>query len=255
VAGSGGLAVFGGTATATENWWGCNTGPGGACNGALLSAGSLTTSPYLFLRNIASPTTINAGGASTLTASFLTDSASNPVALANLVRVIGLPVSWSATNGTISGQQATIQANGTATATLTNSNVCANSTGSATVDSDTATATLTVQCPDLTAVKSNNVGGTTVLPGGWNWTVHIANGGAGYAAFANGVALLTDTLPNTGLTYGTPTVSGDVVAALASNRASEAVLSSVFIVMDIILRLLLEVFLLSVPFRPQCENG
>ena len=39
------------------------------------------------------------------------------------------------------------------------------------------------------------------------------------------------------------------------SKASEAVLSRVFIVMDIILRLLLEVFLLSVPFRPQCENG
>ena len=48
---------------------------------------------------------------------------------------------------------------------------------------------------------------------------------------------------------------GTIVAALANSRASEAVLSSVFIVMDIILRLLLEVFLLSVPFRPQCENG
>jgi hypothetical protein len=38
--------------------------------------------------------------------------------------------------------------------------------------------------------------------------VHIANGGAGYAAFANGVPILTDTLPNIGLTYGAPAVSG-----------------------------------------------
>ena len=208
VAGSGGLAVYGGTATATENWWGCNTGPGGACNGALLSAGSLTTSPYLFLRNTADPAAIVTGQSSTLTADFLRDSVDNPVAPSDLAAMVGVPVSWGSTNGTLSGQQATIQSGGTATATLTNNGTCANSTGSATVDSATAMATVTIQCPDLTAVKVNNVGGATILPTSWNWTIHIANSGAGYAAFTDGAIILTDTLPDTGLDYGAPAVSG-----------------------------------------------
>jgi hypothetical protein len=67
-----------GTVTATNNWWGCNFGPGaggpvdGGCfgtpgvpNGV---SGSVTATPYLALRAAASPAAIGPGGSSTATA-------------------------------------------------------------------------------------------------------------------------------------------------------------------------------------------
>ncbi|HSP17686.1 MAG TPA: hypothetical protein VLV78_23275 [Thermoanaerobaculia bacterium] len=74
----------------------------------------------LQLKLTASATPLTAGQTSNLTASFLTDSANNAISTANLVRVLGLPVTWaSGTFGTLSGAQATIQPAGTATATFT----------------------------------------------------------------------------------------------------------------------------------------
>jgi len=132
---------------------------------------------------------------------------SNPVALANLTRVIGLPVSWSATNGHPFGP-------------------AGDNPGQCHGDGDADQQQYLRQqhrqrhgrqrhrhrdpdspVPGPDGRQTNNVGGTTVLPTGWNWTVHIANGGR-LCGIANGSTLLTDTLPNTGLTYGAPAVSG-----------------------------------------------
>jgi CSLREA domain-containing protein/uncharacterized repeat protein (TIGR01451 family) len=155
LAGSEGLYVWGGTVTAIENWWGCNTGPGGSCNGALLQYGTLTTSPYLKLRLTPDPATVNRGQPSTLTADFWVDSASNPVDSANLSALADTAVAWGVTNATLSGRQTTIQTDGTATASLTNNANCEDSSGSATVDNATATADVTLQCIDLTVTKTH----------------------------------------------------------------------------------------------------
>lgn len=62
--------------------------------------------------------------------------------------------------------------------------------------------------PDLTVVKTNNTAGQSYSGGSWTWTLAIANsGGAATAAvFTNGQTILTDNLPNSGITYSTPAV-------------------------------------------------
>ncbi len=116
-----GLVTRGGTANVESNWWGCNTGPSAApCDTAGVVAGAVDFDPWLQLRLTASPnTTPVVGDSRALTASFLLNSAGGAVAASNLDVLIGLPVTWSASGGTISGSQATIQPSGTATATFT----------------------------------------------------------------------------------------------------------------------------------------
>ncbi|MBN2387249.1 MAG: Ig-like domain repeat protein [Anaerolineales bacterium] len=202
------------TVDAENNWWSCNTGPSATpCNTAAVVGGVLDYDPWLVFGNAAVPATINVGGVTTLTAGFLHDSDNGavPSPETNLTALNGLPVTWgNMVHGALSSQQLMIGSGGAATATLTNDNTCNNSSADATVDGVIASGTVTVQCAELTVTKTNDAGGSTALPTGWNWTLHVANGGLGFAAFANGSTLLTDTLPASaaGLTYGTPTISG-----------------------------------------------
>jgi hypothetical protein len=229
--------------TATDDWWGCNAGPGTPAAGAevptpgpgcdsvadrSIGTHSFVTAPFVTLRTTASPSTIQVGTSSTLTTSFLKDSAGNALTTTQIGELIGLPITWSATHGTISNSTATIQSNGTATATLNSDNTCNNTTGEAAVDhvqpaDSLATATLTVQCPNLTATKSDDVSHSVLLGNSFNWTIDVANSGPGFAAFASGQTVLSDDLPTTG-TYGTPTVTpvsgitGTVTCSIASNK-------------------------------------
>jgi hypothetical protein len=82
---------------------------------------------------------------------------------------------------------------------------------------------ITVTCPDLTATKTNNVGGSVpVSAGSWTWSIHVANGGTAPASFQNTQIILTDTLPG-GPTYGSAGVSslsgitGTISCGIASN--------------------------------------
>ncbi|MGB8983275.1 MAG: Ig-like domain repeat protein, partial [Anaerolineales bacterium] len=109
--------------SAENNWWGCSTGPSAApCDTAADISGSggvaLDYNPWFrdLLTATTSPLAVNQSTA--LTASFLTNSAGAAVPVANLSRIIGRPVSWGATLGTLSGTQATVQASGTATGTF-----------------------------------------------------------------------------------------------------------------------------------------
>ena len=59
----------------------------------------------------------------------------------------------------------------------------------------------------------------------WNWTLTASNSGNGAAVFTNSQTILTDDLPASGLTYGTPSVanvvnvtnSGNISCAITSN--------------------------------------
>jgi len=164
VATSGAVGLRGGSATLTNNWWGCNGGANAAgCDKADASAGiTLNTVPYVVLSNTASPATIDAAGgppptAATLTASFLQNSSGTPLTAGNVSTLIGLPVTWgNAILGSLSGQQATIQATGTATATFTAGATGGTGHADATVDSGTATANIAInQAPAMTGQPSN----------------------------------------------------------------------------------------------------
>ncbi|MEP6900146.1 MAG: carboxypeptidase regulatory-like domain-containing protein [Actinomycetota bacterium] len=140
-----GLATDGGTANVTNNWWGCPTGPSAApCDTVgIVSAGAVNFNPWLQLRISAATSPVVTGQTSALTSSFLLNSAGTAIAVSNLDVLIGLPVTWGATGGTISGAQATIQGSGTATATFTATSPGAR-TATATVDNGTVTANITV---------------------------------------------------------------------------------------------------------------
>lgn len=137
-----------GTITASNNWWGCNTGPSAApCDIASLQGapGVLVTTPFLRMTNTAARTTLVQGQSTTITASFLTNSAGTPVAASNLDAIIGLPITFNnPTLGTLSGPQATIQANGTATVTFTANASGVGGKADATVDNATVATSPTI---------------------------------------------------------------------------------------------------------------
>lgn len=195
--------------TATNNWWGCNGGPGaGGCDVVASDGGTMSFNPWIIITNSASPGTIGRGQSTTLTASVLRNS-NNQILTAGQVSVlIGLPLTWNgALFGSLSAAQTTIQASGQATATFTNDGTCNNGSASVTLDSGIANATVIVQCPDLTITKTDNVAGTTPLGNSWTWTIHVANTGPVQATFTNGSTILLDNLPNTSVGYGAPSVA------------------------------------------------
>ncbi len=92
-----GNAVYavGSTTAATENWWGCNTGPNTA--GCGTTSGTVTAVPRLVLGVTASPTAVTGPhGVSTVTASLLKDSAGTAVSPALLGAFANLPIAWTA---------------------------------------------------------------------------------------------------------------------------------------------------------------
>jgi hypothetical protein len=135
-AGSGAaLMAVAGTVAAQQNWWGTN-------NPAPLIAGAVTYAPWLTMNLTAAPASINAGSPTTLTASFLTNSALQYVSPTNLSALAGAPVTFlNPVGGTLSAAQPSVGAGGTATATFTASLAGA---GSAEVRIDNAAATVPI---------------------------------------------------------------------------------------------------------------
>ena len=137
-----GNVLYGGsssTMTANDNWWGVNTGP--ATNDL---AGATSVNNYLRMTATVKPNPIRVSQTTTLTASFLKDSANNSIAASDLGVVVGLPAAWdSAVRGTLSNLQTTIKANGSATADFTAKSAGAGS-AVVTVDKETATASITI---------------------------------------------------------------------------------------------------------------
>ena len=61
------------------------------------------------------------------------------------------------------------------------------------------------EAADLTLSKANNVSGSAVVGQSWNWTLTATNTGSP-ATFTAGQTIILDNLPNSNITYGTPTV-------------------------------------------------
>jgi hypothetical protein len=98
-----------GTVTATNNWWGCNSGPSAPpCDTAVLSGAggggaTLAFNPWLVLSLGASPSSVVPNGTSALTADFLHKNDATAVLPADIAVLIGLPIAFGATHGSISG--------------------------------------------------------------------------------------------------------------------------------------------------------
>ena len=116
------IAQTGGTSVNTiisnNNWWGANA-PVANDNVVLAAGGNISISKWLQLKLTASSASICPNDSSIITAGFLSNSASEVIAAANLNALIGLPVSFvNPVSGSFSNVQTTIQPSGTATATF-----------------------------------------------------------------------------------------------------------------------------------------
>ena len=209
-----------GSVNAENNWWGCNTNPVSGsstspCNqagGDVAGGGSLDANPWLQLKVTASPGTIcsstpsTLGNTSTITASFLNNSDGTAIAVADLSRLIGLPVTWGPTTlGSLSGQQATIQASGTATATFTSNGTGGTATVNAQVDNVSASetspsrASITV---NASSTAPTGATGTTTICSGSSTTLTVAGGSKAPGATTEWF---------TGSCGGTPAGTGDAI--------------------------------------------
>jgi CSLREA domain-containing protein len=148
------------TATVTNNWWGCSTGPGAApCDTASTAGGTLTFSPWYRDQLTAGTSPLVTNQSTSLTASFLTNSANAAVPLADISEIIGRSVTWAATHGNLSGTQGTLQAAGTATGSF-QASAAGTAVISAKVDNDN-TSPVSSNVLSLTVNKANTTAAIT----------------------------------------------------------------------------------------------
>ncbi len=223
-----GLAVDGGTANVQNNWWGCNTGPSAPpCDTAgVIGTGTANYTPWLRYTHTASPSTIVVGQSTTLTASFLTNSANQPIAASNLDVLIGLPIAFNnAVRGTISNAQATIQSSGTATATFTGTSAGAGSANAA-VDSGAATANITINQAATTTTITADTPDPSVVGQAYAVTVSLAvtSPGAGTPTgtitVSDGTNSCTITLPATSCNLTSTTAGAKTLTATYNGDAN-----------------------------------
>jgi predicted outer membrane repeat protein len=200
-----------GTFDATQNWWGCNGGPGSAgCSTTGGLTASITTNPRIVLSHTPAASPIVIGQSTGLTASFLRDSANNVLTTANISRLIGLPIAFNTpVRGTLSGAQAAIQANGMATANF-NSNAAGAGSANAVVDGHAATAAITINKGDTAITMNSSSPNPTVT-------------GQSYTATFN---LPTIVAPASGTLTGTVTVSDGQTSCTATLPATSCSLTS-----------------------------
>jgi hypothetical protein len=132
------------TLDATENWWGCNGGPGASgCTTAGGSGGAVDTDPHLVLGVTAAPSSVLLNQSSAITASLTRDSDGNTPP--GNVFPAGVPVSFSTDLGTMT------PANTTTSSPLASSTFASGSAGTAnvsgTIDSQTVSTAVTVTGP------------------------------------------------------------------------------------------------------------
>ncbi|MDQ1741215.1 MAG: large repetitive protein, partial [Pseudonocardiales bacterium] len=209
----------GATLNATDNWWGCNTGPGtGGCDSA---AGGPTVSPRLVLTATASPATVvGPNASSTITAALTTDSLGGAIGAANLDAFAGLPVGFSdpLPSGATLGAASANLSSGSASTSYNSQNTSGPGHVLATLDNGTATATVTVNRPPV--ITSTNTASFTVGTAG-TFTVTTS----GYPAPAitkTGTVppgmTFTDNGNGTATLAGTPTAGGAYSLSLTANN-------------------------------------
>jgi CSLREA domain-containing protein len=195
------------TITATNNWWGCNLGPGGAGCGPNTNtvAGPVTVTPFLVLKTSASPAVIVPGGTSTFTAD-LTFNSVNADTSAGGAIPNGTSVGFSATLGTLAPSTRPL-ATGKATSTFTAGGGSGSASLNATVDGQTVTSTVLVG----TAPGIGTHPQSQTIPSGQTATMSVVASGSPTLTYQWYVGASPSTASPiggaTGSTYTTPALS------------------------------------------------
>jgi hypothetical protein len=170
-----GLASEGGsTVTATDNWWGCNGGPGDSgCDTVFASGGTASFNPWLVLSISASPTQILPNGTSTLTA----DLTHNSSGTGGFSVPNGTAVTFGGTLDSSVNPTNTTLTSGDASSTYTAGSNAGNDTGvSAKVDNQTVDTTIDILSSVTVTTSPGSlaitVDGTNyTAPQSFNWVV------------------------------------------------------------------------------------
>jgi hypothetical protein len=169
-----GLGSEGGsTVTATNNWWGCNGGPGASgCDTVLASGGTASFNPWLVLSISANPTQILPNGTSTLTADLTHDS--NGIGGFSVPN--GTAVTFGGTLDSSVNPTNTTLTSGQATSTYTAGASPGNGTGTATVDNQEVSTPVDIEVSVTVTTSPGSllvtVDGTTyTAPQSFNWVV------------------------------------------------------------------------------------
>ena len=195
--------------TADNNWWGVNSTPATPADYFAAGAGVITLTKSLQLKLSASATNLCNGVTSTITASFLSNSSSEVIAAANLTAIIGLPISFSAALGTLSGAQATIQAAGTATATYTAGATAGAGSVNGIVDNVPGT--------DATAMASVTVLATPSVSGGPAASTSCAGLGVTFTAtVTNQTSIIWQESANVGFSSPTTLTTGGIYSIVTN---------------------------------------
>jgi hypothetical protein len=184
--------------TITNNWWGCNGGPGASgCDTVIFGAGTSSFTPYLVLGISANPTQILPNGTSTLTADLTHNSASTGgFSVPN-----GTPVTFGGTLDSSVNPTNTTLTSGQATSTYTAGNTPGTGSGTATVDNQAVSVTINIKANTSTTVAVEDA--ATSSP--WSGTEV-----AGASAYAN------STVSPVGSSGG-PTPTGTVTYTIFSS--------------------------------------
>ena len=183
----------GASVNAADNWWGVNA-PAATING------TVTFDPFIVLTHSATPAKIRINQSTTLTGDMSKDNHANAVGLANLDRIIGLPITFdNAVLGSIpQAQPETLNASAQATATFNAGGTSGRGSANATVDQAVigansnfiASATEVGTTATITTVGTHNFS--------VNQTVVIA--GVGVGGY-NGTFTINTVTPPTQFTY------------------------------------------------------
>ena len=230
-AAAGSAAAVATTASATDNWWGCNGGPGSA--GCDTVTGGINDSPRLVLTTAATPATVTGPAASsTVTAALTTDSLGTAVAPASLGAFDALPVTFGdpvgdATVGGSAGAKPVALASGAATVSFQSASTSGPVQIIATFDQASVTATVTVdQAPAITGAATagftiGSAGSFTVTTTGYPAPALTETGalpaGLSFADNHDGTATISGT-PAAGGSFGV-TIGADNGVAPAASKA------------------------------------
>ncbi|WP_348789223.1 putative Ig domain-containing protein [Leifsonia sp. NPDC080035] len=223
------LALLGGQAAATENWWGCGGAPG--ASGCDAVSGPATTSPYLTLTATAAANPlVQPATSTTVTASLLVDSAGAAVPATKLGAFAGTDVAWTA-NGiagaTVSPGTSALAA-GTASTTFTSASP-GTGTVTAALAGAGASAAVAIGVYAPPAIASTPLTGVVGRP----QSSVISASGYPTPALALDTAApaglsLTDNHDGTATLTGTPTgPAGDYALAVAATNSAGRVVATI----------------------------